>query len=208
MSNENTLVVDDVAEEAVKTEDTATLVTDADKENEVTTQAQEKDKPEDKEEKPQGAPENYEDFTLPEGMEVDSELLDEARPLFKELNLTQEQAQKLVDLQSKYVREAAEKQLDAWKETVTTWADESKKDKEFGGAKFEESLGYARTAIKQFATDDFKEMLNVSGTGNHKEMIRFLTRVGKAISDDKILHGTKQTEAVRDRAKTMFPDMN
>ena len=40
------------------------------------------------------APETYADFTLPEGVELDTALLTDAAPLFKELGLTQEQAQK------------------------------------------------------------------------------------------------------------------
>ena len=57
--------------------------------------------------KNEAAPEKYEDFKLPEGMEVNTDLLDKATPVFKELNLTQDQAQKMVDLQTTFVSEMA-----------------------------------------------------------------------------------------------------
>jgi len=47
-------------------------------------------------------PDVYADFKVPEGMEVDKSLLNEALPVFKEMKLSQEEAQKLVDLQAQY----------------------------------------------------------------------------------------------------------
>ena len=75
----------------------------------VTEQA-ETDQPEEEqsEEKP-GAPEEYADFTLPEGMEADPDLIAEFKAEAKRLNLSQEDAQKLVDIQAKL----AEKQSKA-----------------------------------------------------------------------------------------------
>ena len=52
---------------------------------------------EDKKEAPAGAPEKYEAFTLPEGYEVDEQLLNEFTPTLKELGLTQAAAQKVMD---------------------------------------------------------------------------------------------------------------
>ena len=53
-------------------------------------------KPEDKG-APAGAPETYTEFNLPEGFELKGEILEETTALFKGLNLSQENAQKLVD---------------------------------------------------------------------------------------------------------------
>jgi len=47
--------------------------------------------------KPEGAPDSYSDFTLPDGFQWDDGRKNEATALFKELNLPQAQAQKLVD---------------------------------------------------------------------------------------------------------------
>ena len=54
--------------------------------------------------KPEGAPEQYAEFALPEGFQVDTAVMDEFKGLAKELNLPQATAQKLVDLQAKSKR--------------------------------------------------------------------------------------------------------
>src|SRR5882762_10933205 len=46
---------------------------------------------------PAGAPEKYEDFKLPDGYKMDETASKEVTAMFKELNLSQDQAQKLVD---------------------------------------------------------------------------------------------------------------
>ena len=117
-------------------------------------------------EKPQGAPETYADFTVPEGMEINKPLLDAVQPALKEAGLSQIQAQKLMDAYSG--------QLQA----------ESKGDKEIGGDKFDESIGSAKRAIDKFGTPKLVEVLDQTGLGNHPEFIRLLTRVGKLIAED------------------------
>lgn len=57
-----------------------------------------------KEETPPGAPEKYA-FTAPEGQELDTSALAQFEPVARELNLTQEQAQKLVDVYPKVLAE-------------------------------------------------------------------------------------------------------
>ncbi|MCV5473515.1 peptidase, partial [Escherichia coli] len=56
------------------------------------------DQPAEKKEgdKPEGAPEKYE-FQAAEGVELDADALKDFEPVARELNLTNEQAQKLVD---------------------------------------------------------------------------------------------------------------
>ncbi len=154
------------------------------------------------------APENYEDFTLPEKMEEDKELLEKALPVFKELNLSQEQAQKLVNLQTEYIQEAAKEQQDVWEKTKEDWRDEAKNDKEFGGAAFDENVALAKKGRDAFGSTEFNNMLDITGAGDHPEMVRFLIKAGKAVSEHEILQGTQHTGSPNDRAKRMFPDMN
>jgi hypothetical protein len=163
------------------------------------------DKKADKDDK--GAPEKYEDFTLPEGMEKDEKALEVAGELFKELDLTQDQAQKLVDYQTEQMQQTAEAMQEAWDELFAGWAAETKADKEIGGKDFDANVAIAKTAVKEYATDEFKEMLNSTGIGNHPEMVRFLVNVGKSISDDQILGGKSSGGGPVDHAARLFPTM-
>lgn len=158
--------------------------------------------------KADGAPENYESFKLPEGVEIDTEALAEATGLFKELGLSQEKAQKLIDLQAKHELATMEANNKAFETMVKGWLADSKADKEIGGDKFDENLVLAKRAMKEFAADTkFSEMLSYTGLGNHPEMIRFLTKIGKAISDDSIHTGQSGTSSPLSVTDRMFPTM-
>jgi hypothetical protein len=139
-----------------------------------------------------GPPEKYE-FKLPDGFKVPDEVRAEYEGAFKELGLTQEQAQKLVDLQIKQEQKSAEQLKSQWEATHNEWVAGFKADKEIGGdeAAQKKSLAFAKKALaSEFATPGLAEALEVTGAGNHPEVIRLLTRLGKAVSDDKFVAGT------------------
>ena len=129
-------------------------------------------------------PDTYADFAMPEGVEVDSALLEQAVPMFKDLGLTQEQAQKLVDFQAGQVQAGSEKAADDFNQMMTQWQTDAKNDNEFGGDKFDESVAIARAAVDKFGTPELKELLVSHGVGNHPEMIRFMLNVGKLTLED------------------------
>lgn len=143
----------------------------------------------DKDDKESGAPEQYEEFTAPEGADIDAALVEKATPLFKELNLDQAGAQKLVDLYAEAQREFSEGTQQAWSELQESWVEASKTDKEFGGDKFDESVGGANQVLKQFGGEKLNEALISTGAGNHPEFIRLLVNVRKALSDDVFVKG-------------------
>ena len=66
-----------------------------------------------KDEKPEGAPEKYE-LAVPEGLTLNEAGLEKVSGLFKELNLTNEQAQQLVNAEGEHIKELAQKQNEAW----------------------------------------------------------------------------------------------
>lgn len=145
---------------------------------------------------PKGAPESYEPFTAPEGWEIDQALLADFSPTLKELNLTQEQAQKVIDFAPKLVEQTAQatttKVLDELGMTGRQgWVDAVKSDKEFGGDKLPENLAVAKKAMDAFASPELRALLIKSGMGNHPEMVRAFYRAGKAISADNYVAGGK-----------------
>lgn len=131
------------------------------------------------------APESYE-FTPAEGYEFDPKTLAAYSEVAKELNLPQESAQKILD---KMAPAMAEKQAAQIEEIRNQWAESSKTDKEFGGEKLTESLASAKKALDAFGTPELVTLLNESGMGNHPDVIRFMVRAGKAISEDGFVLG-------------------
>jgi hypothetical protein len=137
--------------------------------------------------KPQAAPEKYE-FKAPEGRQFDAEVLNTYSEVARELNLSQEAAQRVLDAMAPKMAERQMAQIEAVK---AEWANTSKTDKEFGGEKLSENLSTAKKALDAFGTTELRTLLNESGLGNHPEVIRFMYRAGLAISEDRVVTGTK-----------------
>jgi len=131
--------------------------------------------------KPEGAPEKYEAFDLPEGVKPSAELLAAAEPVFRDLNLTQEQAQKLVDLQVAQV----EGDIEAHTKQSADWAAENKNDKELGGDNYPETVRLVRLATNEVG-QELKDFVNQYGIGNAPPLVKALRTLGQALDEDKL----------------------
>lgn len=152
--------------------------------------------------KPDGAPEKYE-FKAAEGQDLDAAALEQFEPIARELNLTNEQAQKMVDLYGTQILPMVQKQQsEAWQKTTEQWAADVKADKEIGGDKLTASIGVAQRALETFGTPDLKEYLNSTGLGNHPDLIKFCVKVGHAMSEDKVLTGNEHGQ--RSAAQVLY----
>lgn len=148
-----------------------------------------------------GAPEKYEPFTAPEGTALDAAVMTEFETAARELNLPQDAAQKLIDKMAPVMAKQQTAQLEQLR---TDWAAASTSDKEFGGDKLTENLGFARKAMDTFGTPELKTMLNDTGLGNHPDVVRFMVRAGKAISEDRIVTGGAPASANRSAAEVLY----
>jgi len=122
---------------------------------------------------------DYEPLTAPDGVILDTDLVDYAKPIARELNLSQAGAQKLVDLKIK----DNELQAKRWGDHLTELKTQAKADPEIGGAQYENSIRLAKTAMKTFGDPELAKMMNQYGVGAHPAMIRLLARVGKATGE-------------------------
>lgn len=159
------------------------------------------DKSEDEEQKQEGAPEKYE-FTAGEGVELDSEALKDFEPVARDLNLTNEQAQKLVDAYPKILAGVQQRQAEAWQKQTEGWAETVKADKEIGGDKLTANLSAAQRALDQFGTPELKEYLNATGLGNHPDLVKTFVKIGKAMSEDGMVDGSNQGQ--RSAAEVLY----
>lgn len=123
--------------------------------------------------------ESYQAFTLPDGMTVDDGLLGRFRSVAAGLGLTQAQAQQLVDLRAEQARQEAAAHAGQSRQ----WAEEARRDPEFGGAGFQTALAVADRGLASFATPELRALLDQTGLGNHPEMIRLAYRIGRTLSE-------------------------
>jgi|JI6StandDraft_1071083.scaffolds.fasta_scaffold01468_12 hypothetical protein len=152
---------------------------------------------------PPAAPESY-TFTAPEGHELDSATADAFAGVAKELGLTQDAAQKVVDKMAPHL---AQRQAEQIKAVHEQWREQSTADKEFGGDKLAENLGLAKKAMDTFASPELKALMNQTGLGNHPEVIRMFVKAGKAISEDSFVAGKAAPPASGD-ARRLYTASN
>lgn len=180
-----------------------TQVAEAEGENPAEGQGQEAET----EDEPQGAPEEYANFEVPEGVTLDQEVLGEFKALGKELNLPQAQAQKVADLGVQLAQKWAAAQTANVEALQAEWLETTKADKDFGGEKLAATLADGKKALDAYGTDALREVLNQTKLGNHPEVIRFFAKVGQTLNEDGHVSPSGQaSERPKDVAKRLFPN--
>lgn len=154
--------------------------------------------------KPAGAPEKYEAFKMPKGVELDKELGGELEGVARALNLPQNAAQKVADLGAKLVQKMNTAHEAAVAEVRRGWIASSQGDKEIGGEKLQENLALARKVRDTFFTPEFRKFVNETGLGDHPELIRGFYRLGKAMSNDTFVPGGKQPGDTKTLAEQLY----
>nr|QGT50638.1 peptidase [uncultured Elusimicrobia bacterium] len=60
-------------------------------------------------------------------------------------------------------------------------------------------------AVRTFATDEFKQLMDETGLGNHPAVVATFEAVGRAFGEDRVITGRAGSEAPKDLAHRMFP---
>jgi hypothetical protein len=151
----------------------------------------------------QPTPEEY-TFTPPEGITYAPEFIGSYGAAARELGISRDQAQKMIDRMAPVLMRQQQQQQVA---NRIAWEKSSREDGEFGGAAMEENINTARRGMNAFASPGLRKMLNETGLGNHPEFIRMFYRVGKSISsDDSFVRGVAPASSAQDIADRMYPN--
>ncbi len=166
----------------------------------------------------------YESFKLPEGFTLGEKGLGDFTGILGELELakgdhakTQELGQKLVDshysalqttlkAQTEFYLKTFEKQKSDWKEAFV-------KDQEIGGNRQETTLAAAKEFINTHGgtvaqQQEFIDLMNSSGIGNHPAMIRMLAKANIALREGHPLPATKPESAPTSKVEKRYGKMN
>jgi hypothetical protein len=139
---------------------------------------------------PAGAPETYDAFKAPEGYELDAKAIEEVTPIFKELNLTQEQGQKLIDFYSKLSAEAAEAPARLVREQNEAWVNEIKADPQLGP-----KLAEVRSTVSKLLGSlgelegPFRQAMDYTGAGNNPAFIRVMYKIASQMTEGGMVRG-------------------
>ena len=131
----------------------------------------------------------YSDFKLPEGATVDSDSLKAASTLFADSGLSQEQAQKFIDLAVSREKAQAESGLRAFVDLQNRWVSEIKADPDIGGERLQATIASATRAIDRLAIPGLREALDLTGAGNNPAVVKAFARIGQMIGEDRFRPG-------------------
>lgn len=140
----------------------------------------------------------YTDFTAPEGYKLDPALIAEVTPLFKELGLTQDQAQKLVTLQAQQMIAAArgpqatyETMRNDWRAAVSADSDIKayNLDGKSGLDAVKIDIGRAIGTLDPKLATDFRAAMDLTGAGDNPAFIKAFWRLSQQISEGKPVSG-------------------
>jgi hypothetical protein len=130
-------------------------------------------------------PEKYE-VKAPDGITLDEAMLEKFTPIAKELGLSNEQVQKLADFQATQIVSAQAAQ----KQAFETFVQQTEKETiDFYGNKLDAELIDVAKGRDQFADQAVLDMLEATGLASHKSFIGMFGRIGRAISEHKLVEG-------------------
>lgn len=165
------------------------------------------------------APETYADFKVPDGQSIDKALLDRATPIFRELDLDQAQAQKLIDVVAGHSQSAADLAVKAVEDMRKGWQGEV--TKEFGGKLDTLKADVGRMYDTIFAGDTkgreaFIDAMNLTGAGDHPAIVRTMWKLSEGFREGQHVSGSgpsKHGQAQPDSpsrpsaAQAMYPNL-
>lgn len=162
-----------------------------------------------------GAPEAYSEFKAPEGFTLAKETADAITPLFKELNLSQDQAQKLVDFHAKSMIDAAKGPQTTYENLRTDWRSKVTADPDIkayavdgktGLDAVKIDIGRAVATLDPALASEFKAAMDLTGAGDHPAFVKAFWRLSQTIMEGKPVSGANPSpHGQRDPTKGARP---
>lgn len=158
----------------------------------------------------------YKEFTLPKDVTVEQLPGMEAfKTVLGQHRASQDLGQALVDFYVKEVQDAIKTQDKVWKDTNDAWRAAALADPEIGGNRSETVLHSVAGLISEFGgskeqQNEFRQVMNYTGAGNHPSVIRLMSRIAKALGE----HGPvpaptpKSSPQTTSRAERRYGKMN
>lgn len=155
----------------------------------------------------QVAPEKYE-LKLPDGVILDEAAFKAVEPTLRELNLTNDQANKLATAYAAFQTTQVKAQADAALRQVDGWVSAVSADKEIGGPGKPQDLPAvkdAQAALARFGSPALAAFLDASGIGSHPEVIRAFAKIGALTREGQFHDGRQTTTDKRTPEQVLWP---
>jgi hypothetical protein len=162
-----------------------------------------------KQEETKAAPFEVEKLTFPEGFEKDEKLLGQFGEIAKSANVSHEAAQQFLDLHASALKAASEASRQSVVQTIESWENEIKADKDIGGDKLRGVQASIAKVIDdpRFTVPGLREALDVTGAGSHPAVFRWLAKLAAALTEGGAVSGSPPAQQTqRSAAQVLFPN--
>ena len=138
------------------------------------------------------------EFKIPDGININKELLSKYESIVKEYSIKPEVAQKIIDIEAEIIKNNESEIIKAREE----WKKETLKEL---GNNAEVEIKYAQKAVEKFGDDELVKLLDETGLGNRKEVIKIFAKIGKAISEDTLSEGKNGITQDKTLEERLYP---
>lgn len=154
------------------------------------------------------------DLKLPANAVLDASHVAQVTDFAKKYGLSHDAAQALLDdrnallaAQRPTIEQAFQKTQQETHKTVTipAWQKAVETDREMGGQHIKETNLAMDRAVRRFGSPAFAQLIKDSGYEFHPELRRFISRIGRAISDDKLVTGG-ESRRPKSAAEVFYPE--
>jgi hypothetical protein len=143
-------------------------------------------------------PEKY-DLTIAKDSLLDQTDIDRISADAKEKGLSNEDAQLVADMEAEAIDRYHGK-LDKQVENLQAgWLKDAEADKEIGGEAFKENAELSKRLM---------DLLDESKYGNHPEVVRIFSKIGKLMSDDEAIFPKAHEKGEKTMEETFYPGTN
>lgn len=148
-----------------------------------------------------GAPESYEDFSMPEGFTLDDDTKTQVTEMFRELNLSQKGAQKLIDAYTDRVTAQKEADLTSLEDRRRQWRAQVRQSPTFATDRVLAIKGM--NAVVN--TPEERALFKDSWMSDHPALFGMFVKVGRLIGEDTPLPKGGDAASVEGAATDRFP---
>lgn len=138
----------------------------------------------------------------------------EAKGLFKEAGISQEAAQRFVDMHTKALKAVTDGPAQLWKDTQETWVEELRSDPVIGKGIDNGTVGASISKMLSLLPDTasvaMREAFNFTGAGNHPAIVRGLFQLSKLLTEPGHVQGKGPADTTKTRpsgAHAMYPNL-
>lgn len=147
-------------------------------------------------------------FTAPDGVTLDTALVEAVTPLFAAAKIAPDAAQQLVDAYAAHTAAQDAAMEAALVARDAAWTDAVKADPVLGGANLPATIAASQRVIHQFGGAALVDALNETRLGNHPALVTTFAKIAAVISEDTTIRSASGGTPLPARAAdVLFPTM-